>query len=132
MDALTEKIRETVKLHYYEELSVAEIAQKLSLPAGTVKWRLSEGQKQLRKEFGVMEKYNESETIVERVMRQVEALKLLAKQNDKTDFQKQYKKVLADVESLKDSKEKSHALADILIHGVWWRKAKKAKNCTSA
>lgn len=127
VDALTEKIRETVKLHYYEELSVAEIAQKLSLPAGTVKWRLSEGRKQLRKEFGVMEKYNENETIVERVMRQVEALKLLAKQNDKTDFQKQYKKVLADVESLKDSKEKSHALADVLIHGVWWTEGEKSE-----
>lgn len=128
VDALTEKIRETVKLHYYEELSVAEIAQKLSLPAGTVKWRLSEGRKQLRKEFGVMEKYNENETIVERVMRQVEALKLLAKQNDKTDFQKQYKKVLADVESLKDSKEKSHALADVLIHGVWWTEGEKSED----
>lgn len=121
VEALTEKIRETVKLHYFEELSVAEIAQKLSLPVGTVKWRLSEGRKQLRKEYGIMDKeYNENETIVERVMRQVEALKLLAKQNDKTEFQKQYKKVLADVESLKDSKEKSHALADVLQHGAWW------------
>lgn len=128
VEALTLKIRETVKLHYFEELSVAEIAEKLSLPVGTVKWRLSEGRKQLRKEFGIMDKeYNENETIVERVMRQVELLKLLAKQNDKTEFQKEYKKVLANVESLKDSKEKSHAMADVLMHGVWWMDGEKSE-----
>ena len=128
VEALTEKLRETVKLHYFEELSVAEIAEKLSLPVGTVKWRLSEGRKQLRKEYGIMDKeYNENETIVERVMRQVEALKLLAKQTDKTEFKKEYKKVLANVESLKDSKEKSHALADVLMHGVWWTDGEKSE-----
>ncbi|MBR6506391.1 MAG: sigma-70 family RNA polymerase sigma factor [Clostridia bacterium] len=128
VEALTEKLRETVKLHYFEELSVAEIAEKLSLPVGTVKWRLSEGRKQLRKEYGIMDKeYNENETIVERVMRQVEALKLLAKQTDKTEFKKEYKKVLANVESLRDSKEKSHALADVLMHGVWWTDGEKSE-----
>ena len=128
VEALTEKLRETVKLHYFEELSVAEIAEKLSLPVGTVKWRLSEGRKQLRKEYGIMDKeYNENEAIVERVMRQVEALKLLAKQTDKTEFKKEYKKVLANVESLKDSKEKSHALADVLMHGVWWTDGEKSE-----
>lgn len=128
VDALTEKIQETVKLHYFEELSVAEIAKKLSLPVGTVKWRLSEGRKQLRKEYGIMDKeYNENESIVERVMRQVEALKMLAKQNDKTEFKREYKKVLANVESLKDSKEKSHALADVLLHGVWWLDGEKSE-----
>ncbi len=128
VEALTEKLRETVKLHYFEELSVAEIAEKLSLPVGTVKWRLSEGRKQLRKEYGIMDKeYNENETIVERVMRQVEALKLLAKQTDKTEFRKEYKKVLENVESLKDSKEKSHALADVLMHGIWWTDGEKSE-----
>ena len=41
VDALSEKIREAVKLHYFEEMSVADIAERLSLPVGTVKWRLS-------------------------------------------------------------------------------------------
>ena len=127
VEALTEKIRETVKLHYFEDLSVAEIAKKLSLPAGTVKWRLSEGRKQLRKDFGVMDnKYNENESIVERVMRQVEKLKLLSKKNDKTVFEKEYVKVLSNVESLKDCKEKSHALADVLLQGVWWIPGEKS------
>ena len=69
VEALGEKIRETVKLHYFEGLSIADISKKLSLPAGTVKWRLSEGRKKLRKEFGVMEKeYNENDRLVEKVL----------------------------------------------------------------
>lgn len=128
VEALNEKIRETLKLHYFEELSVAEIAEKLSLPVGTVKWRLSEGRKQLRKEYGIMEKtYNENETIVQRVMRQVEQLKLWGTKNDRTGVEPEYRRVLADVESLKDSKEKSHALADVLTRGVWWVKNENSK-----
>ena len=84
MDALSEKIREAITMHYFEGLSVAQIAERLSLPEGTVKWRLCEGRKQLRKEYGVMEKtYNENESLVQRVMRQVEQLKLLAMKNKK-------------------------------------------------
>ena len=75
VEALSVKIREAVELHYFEGLSVAEIAVKLSVPEGTVKWRLSEARKQLRKGYGVMEKeYNENEPMVQRVMRQVERL----------------------------------------------------------
>lgn len=118
---LSEKIREAVSLHYFEGLSVKQIAAKLSLPEGTVKWRLSEGRKQLRKGYGVMEKtYEENEALVARVMRQVEQLKLWRLKNDRSGFEAEYREVLAAVESLADSKEKSHALADVLIHGYWW------------
>ena len=55
VDALSEKIREAVKLHYFSDLSIKEIAKKLSISEGTVKWRLSEGRKQLRKGYGIME-----------------------------------------------------------------------------
>ncbi len=121
VESLNLKIRETLKLHYFEELSVAEIAEKLSLPVGTVKWRLSEGRRLLRKEYGVMDKtYDENETVVQRVMRQVEQLKMWSRKNDTTGFEAEYRRVLADVESLKDSKDKSHALADVLLHGSWW------------
>lgn len=121
VDALSEKIREAISLHYFEGLSVAQIAEKLSVPEGTVKWRLSEGRKQLRKEYGVMEKtYNENESLVERVMRQVEALKMWRLKNDKTGFEEEYRAVLKAVESLDDSKEKFHALADVLQRGAWW------------
>lgn len=122
VDALSEKIRETVRLHYFDGLSVAQIAEKLSLPAGTVKWRLSEGRKQLRKEYGVMEKttYNENESMVSRVMRRVEELKLWCLRNDMTGFEKEYRAVLESVENLDESAEKQHALADVLLRGYWW------------
>lgn len=126
VEALGSKIRESIILHYFEGLSVREIAGKLSLPEGTVKWRLSEGRKQLRKGFGVMEKeYDGNETLTVRVMRQVEELKLWRLKNDKTGFESDYREVLACVEALDNSKEKSHALADVLRLGYWWLPGQK-------
>ena len=128
VDLLGEKIRKTVCLHYFEGKSVAEIAEILSVPVGTVKWRLSEGRKQLRKGYGIMEKtYNENESLVSRVMRQVEALKLWQLKNDKTGFEEEYRAVLANVEALEDSKEKSSMLADTLLRGYWWVSGEKNK-----
>lgn len=128
VDLLSEKIRETVRLHYFEGKSVAEIAEILSVPVGTVKWRLSEGRKQLRKGYGIMEKtYNENESLVARVMRQVEALKLWQLKNDKTGFEEEYRAVLANVEALEDSKEKSSMLADTLLRGYWKVSSEKNK-----
>ncbi len=121
INALSEKIRETVKLHYFNELSVKEIAIKLSISEGTVKWRLSEGRKQLRKGYGVMEKsYDENETVVERVMYQVEHLKLWRLKEDKNGFEAEYRAVLDLVNELPESKEKNCALADTLLMGAWW------------
>lgn len=132
VEALSEKIRDTIKLHYFHGLSVEQIAKKLSLPEGTVKWRLSEGRKQLRKGYGVMEKtYDEKESLVRRVMRQVEQLKLWRLKNDKTGFEKDYRSVLANVGLLEESKEKQHALADTLMIGYWWLPGEKNKEMLS-
>ena len=118
VEALSEKIREAVKLHYFEDMSVAEIAQLLSVPVGTVKWRLSEGRKQLRKGFEIMEKtYDENESIVERVMRQVEELKLWRLKDNNNGFEEDYNSVLHAVEALENSREKSSMLADTLLLG---------------
>ena len=128
VEALSEKIREVIKLHYFDGLSVEKISEKLAIPAGTVKWRLSEGRKQLRKEYGIMEKtYNENESLVPRVMRQVEELKLWRVKSDKSGFEGAYRAVLASVEALDDSKEKSHALADVLLRGYWWLPGEKSE-----
>ncbi|MBQ4617673.1 MAG: sigma-70 family RNA polymerase sigma factor [Clostridia bacterium] len=121
VEALSEKIREAITLHYFEGYSVKDIAKKLSLPEGTVKWRLCEGRRQLRKEYGVMETtYNENESLVRRVMRQVEELKLWRLKNDRTGFEADYRATLAAVEALDESTEKQYMLADVLIRGVWW------------
>lgn len=121
VESLSEKIRESIKLHYFEGKSVAEIAELMSVPIGTIKWRLSEGRKQLRKGYGIMEKtYNENEDLVTRVMRQVEELKLWRIKNDKADIAEKYQHVLKTVEELEDSTEKSYMLADTLLMGYWW------------
>ena len=126
VDSLSEKIRETVKLHYFAGKSVAEIAEMLSVPVGTVKWRLSEGRKQLRKGYGIMEKtYDENESLVSRVMRQVEVLKLWQIRSDKSGFEEEYRAVLANVEALAESREKNAMLADILLWGYWWLPGEK-------
>ncbi len=49
LSALPEKLRLTVELHYIEGYSVEETARILGVPAGTVKSRLSNGRKLLRK-----------------------------------------------------------------------------------
>jgi len=46
--ALAEPFRSTLMLRYYEELEPAEIAARLGLPGGTVRWRLSRGLELLR------------------------------------------------------------------------------------
>lgn len=128
VEALSAKIREAITLHYFEGYSVKDIARKLSLPEGTVKWRLCEGRRQLRKEYGVMETtYNDNEALVRRVMRQVEQLKLWQLKNDKAGFETDFRAVLAAVESLDESTEKQYMLADVLMRGVWWLDGEKSE-----
>ena len=84
---LPEKIKKIIHLYYFEGLSVAQIAEKMALAEGTVKWQLHDGRKRIRKELCAMnEKY--SDTLVERVMKKVEELKLWQLVHDKTGFEK--------------------------------------------
>ncbi|MBQ7170856.1 MAG: sigma-70 family RNA polymerase sigma factor [Clostridia bacterium] len=121
VELLGAETRLVVKAHYFEGLSVREIASKLGMPEGTVKWRLSEGRKMLRKGYGIVEKeYDENEALVRRVMRQVEELKLWRLKKDKAGFENDYRAALGAVEALEESEDKHHALADVLICGYWW------------
>ena len=52
INALPEKIRTAVVLHYVEGFSVKEIKQILKIPEGTVKSRLSKGRDLLRQSLG--------------------------------------------------------------------------------
>lgn len=127
IETLSEGVRRVILLHYFEDMTVAEIAESLQIPEGTVKWRLSEGRKKLRKEYGVMEKIqNENESLARRVMYQVEKLKLWQLRSDKSGFEEEYRAVLALAEKLDDGEEKSHAMADILLRGYWWLKGEKS------
>lgn len=52
---LSELYRNILILHYYDGLSTKQISDRLSIPEGTVTWRLSEGRKKLKKECMNME-----------------------------------------------------------------------------
>ncbi len=119
IELLPEKVRQIIYLHYFEDLSIAEIADRMRISEGTVKWQLHDGRKRIRKELCAMnETY--SDTLVRRVMKKVEELKLWQVKNDKSGFAKVYKDVLREVEELPECKEKQHALADVLMRGWWW------------
>lgn len=121
---LPQKVREIIHLHYFEGLSIAEIADRMFIAEGTVKWQLHEGRKRLRKDLCAMnEEY--SDTLVQRVMKKVEELKLWQFKNSKTGFEKVYKDVLSEVEELPESTDKYHAMADVLMRGWWWLKGEK-------
>lgn len=124
IEALPEKVRKIIHLHYFEGLSVAEIADRVRISAGTVKWQLHDGRKRIRKELCAMnEKY--SDTLVQRVMKKVEELKLWRVKNNKSGFEKVYQEVLREVEELPECTERQHALADVLMCGWWWLPGKK-------
>ncbi|MDD6095030.1 MAG: sigma-70 family RNA polymerase sigma factor [Clostridia bacterium] len=125
VEELPEKYRNILSLHYFEGYSVDEIAEKLSLPAGTVKWRLSEGRKMIRKGFGMDNEYRENETLRSRVLREVEKLKLWRMRNDKTGFEKEYEKVLKMVDTLDEGEDRDRAKSDVMICGYWWIPGKK-------
>ncbi|MBQ8382100.1 MAG: sigma-70 family RNA polymerase sigma factor [Clostridia bacterium] len=117
--ALPEKVRQVIHLHYFEGYSVAEIADRLREPIGTVKWRLSEGRRIIRKDLGAMNERID-DTLVEKVMKRVAELKNWRLKNSQVGFEAAYKDVLAAVEELPESKEKYHAMAEVLQLGWWW------------
>lgn len=125
IENLPAKVKQIIHLHYFEGLSIVEIADKMRISAGTVKWQLHDGRKRIRKELCAMnEKY--SDTLVQRVMKKVEELKLWQLKNSKSGFESVYKDVLREVEALPESGDKYHALADVLIRGWWWLSGEKS------
>lgn len=118
VDALPEKIRTVIHLHYYEGLSIAEIAYRLNIPDGTVKWRLSDGRRRIGKEFGVMT--DKEKAFIKSVLAKVEELKLWRFRGSKDGFEEKYREVLADIDKMPECNEKYHALADTLQLGYWW------------
>lgn len=55
---LSQRQRTVVYMYYYEKKSVKEIAEKLDISVGTVKWHLSDARSTLKEELN-MEKYND-------------------------------------------------------------------------
>jgi len=124
MDLLSDKIREIVKLHYFDGLSIKDIAVRYHIPEGTVKWRLSEGRKQLQKGFRVMnhKKNTDNTTLAVRVMNQIQELELLQMKNNHQGLREVYQSALETVEGLGDAPNKSYLLAEILSRGHYFEK----------
>ncbi len=119
IDKLPRRIKQIITLHYFEGLSIAEIADKMRISEGTVKSQLHDGRKRMRKELCAMnEKWND--TLVQKVMKKVEELKLWQLKNNKDGFEIIYKDVLRDIAELPECMDKNHALADVLMRGWWW------------
>ncbi|MBE6598282.1 MAG: RNA polymerase sigma factor [Ruminococcaceae bacterium] len=119
IDKLPRKVGQIIRFHYIEGLTVAEIAERMGITQGTVKSQLHDGRRKLRKELCAMnEKYND--TLVQKVMKKVEELKLWQFKNCKDGFEEVYRDVLREVEDLPESDRKYHALADVLMRGWWW------------
>ncbi len=55
-DSLSEDVRRTIILFYFDEMSTKEIAYAMGIPQGTVLWRLNFARKKIKKE---VEKYEE-------------------------------------------------------------------------
>lgn len=119
VNALPERVRQIITMHYFEGLSVLEIAERIGVSEGTVKWQLHDGRKRIRKELTAMNEQID-DTLVQRVMKKVEELKCWQVKNSKNGFKEVYKTVLAEVETLPESADKYHALADVLVRGWWW------------
>ena len=84
--ALSEKYRETVMLYYFAEKSVREISEILSIPEGTVKFRLADARKKLRKELFEMfeeeKKTVENKDIFSKIKETTEKARKAIKEND--------------------------------------------------
>ena len=61
VSSLPAEIREATDLHYLQEWTAPQIADFLSLPLTTVKWRLHTARRLLRDRLADLEKYDESE-----------------------------------------------------------------------
>lgn len=68
LERLDPGLRETVALHYFQELSFREVGRVLGVPAGTVKSRLNRALGKLRALLANMEAENDGSTRAERAI----------------------------------------------------------------
>jgi RNA polymerase sigma-70 factor (ECF subfamily) len=67
VDRLDSGLRETLALHYFQELTLREVGAVLGLPVGTVKSRLNRALESLRRELGPQESNHERSTVEKQI-----------------------------------------------------------------
>ena len=101
-NVLSEDVRRTLILFYFDEMSTKEIAEALGIPQGTVLWRLNFAKKKIKKE---VEKYEEENDTKLYGMAIPFLTKLFAKEAEKVAF----KPLPASLSNLSASSEASKA-----------------------
>ena len=101
-NVLSEDVRRTLILFYFDEMSTKEIAESLGIPQGTVLWRLNFAKKKIKKE---VEKYEEENDTKLYGMAIPFLTKLFTKEAEKVAF----KPLPASLSNLSASSEASKA-----------------------
>jgi RNA polymerase sigma factor (sigma-70 family) len=101
-NVLSDDVRRTLILFYFDEMSTKEIAEALKIPQGTVLWRLNFAKKKIKKE---VEKYEEENDTKLYGMAIPFLTKLFAKEAEKVAF----KPLPASLSNLSASTEASKA-----------------------
>lgn len=112
VEKLSETVRQTVILHYFDGLSVKEIAERTGAAEGTVKWRLNEGRRRLRQGLEGMK--NEKGSLVKKVMSMIEDLKRYRLLNEPTGFEGEFGKILELTKEIEDASDRGRAESDLL------------------
>lgn len=68
MELLTDRDREVLRLFYWQKLSLAEIAERLSIPVGTVKSRLNTAREHFKAQYPYPPKGDENMTKLPKIM----------------------------------------------------------------
>ena len=108
---LSDDIRRTLILFYFDDMSTKEIAEALGIPQGTVSWRLNFAKKTIKKE---VEKYEEENKTKLFSMAAPFLSKLFIKEAEQVPF----KAIPAKLISLSASAEASKAGSNIAIKAV--------------
>ena len=58
--SLSDEVRNTIILYYFDEMSTKEISEAMGIPQGTVLWRLAYARKKIKKEVERYEKENDT------------------------------------------------------------------------
>ena len=70
---LPEKVREVIRLYYFENLSIVQIAERMKIKTGTVKSQLFDGRKAIRKDLCAMNE-RQNDTLVTKVIKKLRSL----------------------------------------------------------
>lgn len=107
---------QTLALHYFDGYSVKEIAARMGVPEGTVKWRLGEGRNKLRKEYGMNRENSVNTEIVGTILERIRALRKYFR-HDKENFRPEYDKILAEISAMPASEERDALLLKAKFRG---------------